>query len=446
MKLRFAPSPTGRLHVGNARLAVANYLFARHHNATLLLRVDDTDAERNKDEYEQSIRHDLKWLGIDWDEEARQSDRKDRYQLAIEKLKETGRLYPCFEGEEELRFKREQKLKANLPPVYDRAMLSLTAEQRKKAEENGKKPYWRFKLSDRVCKWDDLVMGKCHVPLRTVSDPVVVREDGEVLYSLASIVDDIELGVTHIIRGQDHVGNTGIQIDLAEALGAKVDRFTFAHFPLLLDGEGKKFSKRRGADASLAGLRKDGFLPEVIVSFLATLGSSQDAVLRTNEENIKIFDLSAISKASPRFEMTQLLSLNRKAWHEKSYSEAKKLLPEGASENFWNAIRGNIELGTEIPHWVNVVQGELAIEAQDGQEAFFDAAIALLPEAPWTEETWKAWTNALKERTGQKGKALFHPLRLALTDEDSGPEMRLLLPLIGREKVLARLKSARGSV
>ncbi|QCE33619.1 glutamate--tRNA ligase [Acetobacteraceae bacterium] len=446
MKLRFAPSPTGRLHVGNARLAVANYLFARHHKATLLLRVDDTDAERNKAEYEESIRHDLKWLGIDWDEEARQSDRKDRYQQAIERLKESGRLYPCFEGEEELKYKREQKLKAGLPPVYDRAMLSLTAEQRQKAEENGKKPYWRFKLSDRVCKWDDLIMGQCHVPLRTVSDPIVVREDGEVLYSLASIVDDMELGVTHIIRGQDHVGNTGVQIELAEALGAKPNQFTFAHFPLLLDGEGKKFSKRRGVDASLAGLRRDGFLPEAIISFLATLGSSQDSVLRNNQENIAHFDLSTISKASPRFEMSQLIALNRKAWHEKPYAEAKALLPEGTSEAFWNAIRGNIELGTEIAHWVNVVQGELVIESQAGEESFFDAAIELLPEAPWTEETWKAWTNAIKEKTGNKGKALFHPLRLALTDEDSGPEMRLLLPLIGRERVLSRLKSAKGSV
>ncbi len=261
MKLRFAPSPTGMLHVGNARLALANALFAQRNGGSFQLRIDDTDTERSRESHVEAIQTDLTWMGITWDETFRQTDRLDRYAQAIKKLKASGRLYPCFESEYELASKRETQIRQRRAPVYDRAMLKLTPEQRASAEANGKVPYWRFKLSDTVVHWRDLVMGDCQVKLPSVSDPVLVRTDGTVLYTLASVVDDLETGVTHIIRGEDHVTNTGVQLDIAEALGARPDHFRFAHLPLLLDENGGKLSKRFDA-LSLRTLRQDGIEAE----------------------------------------------------------------------------------------------------------------------------------------------------------------------------------------
>ncbi|GBQ12728.1 glutamate--tRNA ligase [Swaminathania salitolerans] len=441
MKLRFAPSPTGYLHVGNARLAIANALYARRHGARFLLRIDDTDRERSKPEYEQGIKTDLEWLGLGWDEIAHQSDRLDRYALAIEALKASGRLYPCFESEHELAAKREARLKARKPPIYDRAMLRLTPEQRERAEANGKTPYWRFRLSDGHKSWNDLVMGDLSVKLTAISDPVLVRADGTVLYTLASVVDDMEMGVSHIIRGEDHITNTGVQLDIIEALGGRPGHFSFAHLPLLLDEGGGKLSKRFDA-LSLRALRHDGMEPQSLVSYLSRIGSSDDPVPMTLEQSIASYDLSHMSRSAARFDMTHLLGLNRRLLHGLAFEDVRARLPEGATEAFWETIRGNVDLTGEIAFWWEVVQGEIASPSLSHEAAFLEEARETLPPEPWNGESWKLWIEALKQRSGRKGKALFLPIRLALTGEEAGPELHGLMPLMGRERVLRRLRDA----
>ncbi|GBR51465.1 glutamyl-tRNA synthetase [Neokomagataea thailandica NBRC 106555] len=441
MKLRFAPSPTGYLHVGNARQAVANYLYARRHGGRFILRMDDTDTSRSRPEYVDAIRRDLSWLGLEWDEEARQSDRGALYDAAIEKLKASGRLYPCFESEHELNAKREMRIRAGKPPLYDRAMLKLTADQRARAEANGKVPYWRFKLTDGSRKWNDLVMGECSVKLTAISDPVLIRADGTILYTLASVIDDLEMGITHIMRGEDHITNTGVQIDIAEAITGKTAPFTFAHLPLLLDTDGGKLSKRFDS-LGLKSLRADGIEPMSIVSYLARVGTSDDPDVITLQEAIDSYDISHVSKSAARFDMRQLLALNRKALHNLPFEQAKAHLPAEATEEFWNAVRGNVDIAAEIPHWWDVTQGAIIPPSQPDDRDFLQKALETLPEDPWGETTWKDWTNILKEQTGRKGKALFMPLRLALTAEDSGPDLPTLLTLMGRERVLSRLHDA----
>ncbi|QEO17725.1 glutamate--tRNA ligase [Acetobacter vaccinii] len=438
MKLRFAPSPTGLLHVGNARLAIANALYARRHGASFQLRIDDTDTGRSREELVDAIKQDLGWMGITWDETFRQTDRLDRYERAIAALKASGRLYPCFENEQELATKRETQIRQRRAPVYDRAMLKMTAQQRAQAEANGKVPYWRFMLSNKTVRWRDMVMGDCQVKLPSVSDPVLVRADGTVLYALASVVDDLESKVTHIIRGEDHVTNTGVQIDIAEALGAHPDHFRFAHMPLLLDENGSKLSKRFDA-CSLRTLRQDGVEAQALVSYLARLGSSDDPVLLPFDEQAALYDLSHISRSAARFDTRQLLALNHKLLAQLPYEAVSSRLPEGATEAFWLAVRGNLELLSETRLWHQVTCEDIIPPVQEGEESFLKEAAALLPAEPWDTTTWKTWTTALREQTGRTGKALFHPLRLALTGEEQGPELRDLLPLIGRKRALARL-------
>ena len=445
MKLRFAPSPTGLLHVGNARQAVANALHARRHGAGFLLRIDDTDAERSREEHVAGIQHDLRWLGLHWDEMVRQSDRIAQYQAAASRLKQLGRLYPCFESEEELRAKREQRLRQHRPPVYDRAMLRLTPEQRAQAEANGKQPYWRFRLSDGQVSWDDVVQGRTEVKLPSVSDPVVIRADGTVLYTFASVVDDLELGVTHVVRGEDHVTNTGVQLDIVDALGGRPDRFTFAHLPLLLDEAGSKLSKRFDG-LSLRALRHDGMEPTALVSYLARLGTSDDPQPLSFDELAASYDLRRVSKSPARFDMRQLLALNRRTMHVMPFEQVRDRLPEGATEAFWNAVRGNVDMLSELRHWWDVVNGGIVPPVQEEEADFLLQAIDVLPpdapDRPWDETTWPRWTEALREASGRKGRALFHPLRLALTGEEQGPELRDLLPLMGHERVSGRLRLA----
>ena len=445
MKLRFAPSPTGLLHVGNARQAVANALHARRHGAGFLLRIDDTDAERSREEHVAGIQHDLRWLGLQWDELVRQSERTERYAAAAARLKQVGRLYPCFESEEELRSKREQRLRQHRPPVYDRAMLRLTPEQRAQAEANGKQPYWRFRLSDGPVSWDDLVQGRTEVKLPSLSDPVLIRADGTVLYTFASVVDDLELGITHVLRGEDHVSNTGVQLDIIEALGGRPDRFTFAHLPLLLDEAGSKLSKRFEG-LSLRALRHDGMEPTALVAYLARLGTSEDPQPLGFDELAKTYDLRRVSKSPARFDMRQLLALNRRTMHVMPFEQVRDRLPEGATEAFWNAVRGNVDMLSELRHWWDVVSGSIVPPVQEEDVDFLLQAIDALPpdasEHPWDETTWPAWTEALRESSGRKGRALFHPLRLALTGEEQGPELRDLLPLMGHERVSGRLRMA----
>jgi glutamyl-tRNA synthetase len=436
--VRFAPSPTGLLHVGNTRAALLNWLFARRTGGSFTLRLDDTDVARNTDENAQAIEQDLRWLGLDWDDTFRQSDRLDRYEASAEALKQAGRLYPCFESEHELQSKRDMRIKRGLPPVYDRAMLKLTADQRARAEAGGKRPYWRFLLADRTVDWHDLVLGRRQVKLGAVSDPVLIRADGTPLYTLTSVVDDLACGITHVIRGEDHVTNTGVQIDIMTALGANPTKFSFAHLPLILGGDGHKLSKRTD-DLSLRTLRHDGVEPSAITSYLARLGSSADPVPMTLPELVADFDFSRFSPSPPRFDMGQLLALNRRVLHGLPFEAVASRLPAGATEAFWHAVRGNLDLLGEARGYWDVVAGTIVPPVIEGEEAFLRVALETLPPEPWDGEVWTTWTSALKEATGRKGRALFLPLRLALTGEDHGPELKALLPLIGRARAAARL-------
>ncbi len=441
MKLRFAPSPTGYLHVGNARAALANALVARAGGGEFLLRVDDTDLERSRPEYETAIQQDLAWLGISWSAFFRQSERLALYADAAERLKRDGVLYPCFESEEELRFKREQRLRQNRPPIYDRAMLQLTPAQRDAAEANGKTPYWRFRLSDRIVSWEDAVLGRRMVKLTSLSDPVLIRADGTFLYTFTSVVDDIDTGITHIVRGEDHVTNTGIQMDLWAALGGNPARTTFAHLPLLAGQTGEKLSKRIES-LSLRTLRRDGNEPTAITSYLASLGTSHAAEPGDLDSLAKRFDLAHISHAPATFDMAQLLAANRRALHGLPYEAVRERLPAGAGDAFWQAVRGNLDSLSEARLWWDVVAGDIAPGPAEGETAFLGLAADALPPEPWGDTCWADWTSALKAASGRKGRALFHPLRLALTGEEQGPEMRILLPLIGRERALRRLTEA----
>ncbi len=438
IKLRFAPSPTGYLHVGNARAALVNFLFARNHGGKLLLRLDDTDTERGRPEYEQGIYDDLRWLGLSWDESARQSDRFARYEEVAARLKDAGRLYPCFENEDELAAKRAALIKRKLPPVYDRAALTLTPEQRAAAEAAGKRPYWRFKLSEGVATWQDLVLGSRSIKFGTVSDPVLIRADDTPLYTFTSVVDDVDFGISHIIRGEDHVSNTAVQIDLFNAI-SKTALPRFAHLPLISGGEGEKLSKRIGS-ISLKSLRKDGIEPAAITAYLARLGTNKDAAPLPLEALIQQFNLSDFGRSPPRFDAKQMLVLNRKFLHNLDFEAVRDRLPEGAGEDFWLAIRGNLDLLTEARRWWEVVNGEFSPRDLKGEEAILKVALETLPPAPLNTESWKTWTGAVSAATGAKGRALFHPLRLALTGEDQGPEMAALLPLIGHDRAMARLR------
>jgi glutamyl-tRNA synthetase len=441
--VRFAPSPTGFLHVGNVRQAVANHLFARHHGGRFILRIDDTDPERSKDEYAEAIARDLQWLGIDWDATFRQRDRMEHYTAAAERLKQSGRLYPCFESEDELRAKREQRLKRGLAPVYDRAMLKLTREQRAQAEANGKRPYWRFLLSNTVMEWQDMVLGRRQVKLSAVSDPVLIRADGTPLYTFTSVVDDIATGITHIIRGEDHITNTGVQMDIFAALDADPAALAFAHLPLLTDSDGSKLSKRFDS-LTLRTLRHDGVEPTAITAYLASLGTSDDPQPLPIAEQAARFDLTHVSHSAARFDISQLLALNRRVLHALEFTAVADRLPLGATEAFWLAVRGNLDLLSEARFWWDVVAGTIVPPPLPGEGDFLRQAAVTLPPEPWNAEVWRDWTEALKQATGRKGRTLFMPLRAALTGEDHGPELRELLPLIGRARAEQRLRIAAG--
>lgn len=439
--VRFAPSPTGLLHVGNAWIALANYLFARRHGGRFILRLDDTDRERSRPEYEAAIEQDLRWLGIEWDATFRQVDRLDRYAAAADRLRAVGRLYPCFETEEELRAKREQRIRRGQPPVYDRAMLRLTSEQRASAEAGGKRPYWRFLLSDKIVGWDDLVFGQRQVKLPSVSDPVLIRADGTPLYTLTSVVDDIDTGITHLIRGEDHVTNTGIQIDLFAALGASSPEF--AHLPLLVGAEGEKLSKRLDS-LTLRSLRHDGVEPAALAAYLARLGTSDNPEPLPLSALAESFDLSHFSHSAARFDPKQLLAMNRRVLHTLPFAAVGNRLPPGVTEAFWLAVRGNLDLLSEARGWWDVVAGTIVPPVIEGEQEFLRTALEMLPPEPWNNQVWQSWTGALREATGRKGRALYHSLRLALTGEEEGPELRELLPLMGRARAANRLAVAAG--
>lgn len=436
--VRFAPSPTGLIHIGNARTALLNALVARREGGQFVLRFDDTDRERSRREFADQTEADLAWLGIAPDRVVRQSDRMDLYGTAAERLRAAGRLYACYETQDELERRRRLQLARGLPPVYDRAALALTDEDRRGLEGEGRRPHWRFRLDDVEIAWDDLVRGPSHVACASLSDPVLVREDGSYLYTLPSVVDDINLGVTKVIRGEDHVTNTGVQIQIFEALGGPVP--AFGHHNLLTSTSGEGLSKRLGA-LSLKSLREGGLEPMAVASLAVLVGSAESVrAVAGLDELGGLVDLAHISRAPAKFDEAELDALNARLLHDMPYGDVAGRLEAagiGGGPAFWDAIRGNIARWSDSLMWWRVVDGPVEPVIED--HGFLGEAAALLPDGPYDAGTWRAWTGAVKERTGRKGRGLFMPLRLALTGLDHGPELAALLPLIGPERARARL-------
>ncbi|MEX0840335.1 MAG: glutamate--tRNA ligase [Parvibaculum sp.] len=438
--VRFAPSPTGRLHVGNACAALFNWLFAKKSGGRFMLRLDDTDDERSTAAFAAAIEEDLRWLGLRPDIFARQSDRLAAYEAAAGKLKAQGRLYPAYETAAELDRKRKRQMARGLPPVYDRAALALTDEDRAKLEAEGRKPHWRFRLDQVHTAFDDLVRGHVEVDGASLSDPVLIREDGRFLYTLPSVVDDIDFRITHVIRGSDHITNTGVQVQLIRALGAEPP--AYAHYALLNGPDGKPLSKREDAERfSLVALRDAGYEPLALDALLARLGmpDTADACMPL-EALAEAFDIARLGRADIRFDPADLARVNAACLHLMLYADAKPRLAAlgcDLGEDFWNAVRPNLALFAEAADWARIVEGPVTPVIED--KAFAEAAAAALPPEPWDEATWGLWTGAVKQATGAKGKALFMPLRLALTGLPHGPELKNLLPLIGRKRAGARL-------
>ncbi len=439
VRLRFAPSPTGRLHVGNIITALRNWLFARGQGGAMLLRIDDTDLARSTKAFEEGIEADLRWLGLVWDDKANQSARFPSYDAAADALRAAGLLYACYETEEELERKRRIAQARGLPPVYDRAALALSAKDRAKLEAEGRTPHWRFKLSGVRREWDDLVRGPQSIDTASLSDPVLIRADGAYLYTLPSVVDDVEFKITHIVRGEDHVTNTGVQIEIFEALGAPVPRF--GHFPLLVGADGESLSKRLGS-LSVGDLREMGFEPIAILSHLAKIGTSDPIEARSDFASLVAeFAFEKIGRAPARYDVEDLKRINAAVLHALPYDAAKPRLAARDADlgpEFWTAVRANLSIFADVDAWVAIVRGPIAPVIAD--PAFAEAAAALAPEGPYTLDSWKTFVDAVKQKTGARGKALFMPLRQALTGLDHGPDMAPLFMLIGPDKARARLR------
>jgi len=437
---RFAPSPTGRLHVGNIRTAIHNWLWARKHGGRFILRLDDTDQARSEEAFAESIREDLAWLGLVPDAEFRQSDRFDRYEAALARLVEAGRAYPSYETAQELELKRKVLLGRGLPPVYDRAALALSDADRAALEAEGRRPHWRFRLDHETpIEWDDLVRGPQHLDPRLLSDPVIRREDGSWLYMLPSVVDDIEMGVTHVVRGEDHVTNTGLQLQMFAALAAPAP--AFAHAALLTGSEGK-LSKRLGA-LGVEAMRADGVEPEALVAKLARIGTSLPVEPFAHAAPlIESFDFATFGRAPARFDLAELAALGARIVHELPYERVRDRLPQGMGAADWAAIRPNLATVAEAADWWEILHGHVERAAPPEDRGLLAAAAGIAAGIDWTDDSWPQLVARLKAETGCAGKALFRPLRLALTGRESGPEMAVLLPLIGRDEAVARLEAA----
>lgn len=451
--VRFAPSPTGYIHIGNARTALFNWLYALKHGGRFILRYDDTDRERSKAEYAEAIGKDLAWLGVRPDAVYRQSERAGLYAAAADKLRQAGRLYPCYETAEELERRRKLRLARRLPPVYGREALKLTDAEKAALEAEGRAPHWRLLLPNfdgdpfvtrrTEIHWDDVVRGRQTVDLSSMSDPVLIREDGTYLYTFTSVVDDDDLGVTHIIRGEDHVTNTGVQIALFEALGAQVP--AFGHHNLLITTTGEGLSKRTGA-LSLSTLRSEGYEPMAVASLAVLVGTSENVAAAPDMGTLlEHFDPTASSKSSAKFDPAELDGLNRTLIHGYAFEDvADRLATLGIAgpkaRDFWLAVRGNLDRVGDAAVWWRIIEKgpDPAAELSAEDVGFVRRAFDLLPDEPWNETTWRAWTDAVKAETGRKGRVLFMPLRLALTGRPSGPELADLLPLMGRAGTLAR--------
>ncbi|MDR2007627.1 MAG: glutamate--tRNA ligase [Alphaproteobacteria bacterium] len=436
-KVRFAPSPTGYLHLGNARMATLNYFLAKKIDADYILRIDDTDIGRVKQEYIDGVHEDLKWLGIGWVHEFKQSDRLAIYNEFLEKLKKENLVYACYETAEELAYKKKLQIAMKKPPIYDRAMLKITDAEKAKFEAEGRRPYYRLKIDYSDIAWKDLIKGDLNFKGEHISDPVVVREDGSFLYILTSVIDDIDAGITHIIRGEDHVVNTAVQIQMFQYLGAAVP--IFAHLPLITNNEGEGFSKRDGA-LSLRNLRAKGIHPVAINNYLFMLGlGERDKVYIQTDDIIADFDLEKYNSAAAKFDEEKLLKINLYILQTRCFEEMHamilRLLNLDVNENFWEIIKHNITGFQDIATWYNIVYGD--INAHVENKELIKIALETMPEVL----DWDSWIADIKAKSGLKGKELFHPLRLAFSGVENGPDFKSLIALIGRNKLQERLKS-----
>jgi len=440
MKCRFAPSPTGLLHVGNVRSAVLNWAYAEKNNGKFILRIDDTDQSRSTKEFEKKIKENLSWLGLHWGKTFNQSDRVDNYNLKIEKLKNDGRLYPCFETTEELSLKKKSLLSSGKPPIYDRSSLSLSRNEINKKITSGQKPHWRFKLEESLIKWDDLIKGEVKFDPKYLSDPILIREDESLLYHLPSVIDDIEEDITHIIRGEDHISNTAFHIQIFRALKAHIPQF--AHHPFLTDQDGKGFGKRIGS-LSIENLKSEGYEDVSIINYLINIGSSKDIKPETRVDSIiKSFDIKNISNSSAKFSDTVLKSLNSDVLKNYNFEQVNKKINLANSgvdlKKLWIFSQNNIEFLKDVENWYKAINIVIQIENYDIPDTLIRAAIENIPDEPFTYETWDSWTKSIITKTGLKGRSLFMPLRLILTGKDKGPELKNFLPLLDKQTLLRK--------
>ena len=440
MRLKFAPSPTGFMHVGNARSAVLNWAFAKKNKGKFILRIDDTDKIRSKKDYETNIKENLRWLGLDWDKTFNQSSKFENYEINILKLKESGRIYPCFETEEELSLKRKSLLSSGKPPIYDRSSLKLTKKDIEKNLNEGKKPHWRFKLVDEIISWEDLIKGKVSFNSKNLSDPILIREDGSLLYHLPSVIDDIDEKITNIIRGEDHISNTAFHIQLFKSLNASVPKF--AHHPFLTDKEGKGFSKRLGS-LSINRLQESGYENITILNYLLNIGSNKDIIADKNISSlINNFDLKNISSSNPKFSIDVLKSLNKDILQSFNFDEISDrinlICDDLVDKKLWQFTKMNIDFFVEIKNWVDIIKSEKNFMKDTMDAKLIKAAIESLPEHPYNEDSWEVWTRKIKDLTGLKGKDLFMPLRKILTGMNNGPELKYLLPLLNKKIILKK--------
>ena len=430
---RFAPSPTGHIHVGNLRTALMNYLIARKAGGTFVLRLDDTDPERSTQEYADAIKQDMEWLGLNWDRLEKQSDRLDRYNAAADELRASGRLYECFETPTELDLKRKKLLNMGKPPVYDRSALELSEAEKERLREERGAGHWRFKLDQERIEFSDGILGDLSIDAASVSDPVLIRGDGQFLYTLASVCDDIDFGITHVVRGSDHVTNTATQIQIIQALGGMVP--SFAHHSLLTGPQGEALSKRLGTLA-LRDLRAQGIQPMALLSHMARIGTSDPVELRTDMADlVDGFELSHFGAAPTKFDVDDLFPLTAHYNQSLAFADVADTIkalgvPDDLAEAFWAATSANITVLDDLKNWWALCRDGAEPMVEDADKEFVEQAMAMLPEQPWDSTTWGTWTKAVKEATGRKGRGLFMPLRKALTGMDHGPDMSHLLPLL----------------
>ena len=440
MKCRFAPSPTGLLHVGNVRSAILNWAYAKKNNGEFVLRIDDTDLSRSTKEFELKIKENLSWLGLDWSKTFNQSQRIQSYELKIEKLKNEGRLYACFESPEELSLKKKSLLSSGKPPIYDRSALSLGNNEVKEKLNKGLKPHWRFKLDENLIKWNDFIKGEVKFDSKNLSDPILIREDGSLLYHLPSVIDDIEENISHIIRGEDHISNTAFHIQIFKALNAVVPKF--AHHPFLTDEEGRGFGKRIGS-LSIENLKSEGFEEISILNYLINIGSSEDIKPEVELNNLlNNFDIKNISSSSVKFSHSVLKSLNSDILKNYSFEQIEKKITFKNNnvdlKKLWFFSKNNIEFLKDIESWYHILTNVINFKDYDFPQKLIEAAVETIPSEPFNYDTWDIWIKSVSDKTGLKGKHLFMPLRIILTGKDRGPELKNLLPILDKQTILRK--------